>query len=357
MTKKPSLTPVDLASMGQYRKIDFAKLTPSEITKYDDMGYTLLHHIARHGRWELLPKHLQDKKYWKESQDGDTILISAFYGDDQSWINKEDLTEEEILKTNATGEFIAHMAVKQKRLYTIPNPSITERVLTKKLTESHQPTASIEARGGDMLIHEIAKLDQIHIISKPLLTEDLLSQKGTWGDSVYHLVAPEPQANSIPKKLWTLNAMRLRNDQLLTPLHGITQHNDHLVPSDISLKDLLMRSKSGDTPLHSWARGNGWINIPEKFIDGKTLNIKGPRNTTPLELIISNFKDKLTSKKPEDIKIMKTKLKIILSKSDKQSLMTLRKETHHETSKLIKDEIAKRSILNNLSNKEKSFEI
>jgi hypothetical protein len=358
-----SKKPVELASCGQYSQINWKRLTVKDITEFDDLGYTLLHHCARHSQWQSLPIKLRDPKYWQEARDGDTIYMAAYYSADQSWVNTSQLTKKDILKRNKEGKFLALLATHNKTLHTLPKSLITREVILEKVQEAqtnlnkkNTPHKS-KLDSKNLLIHEIARYGQISAIPKNLLSEKLLSIKGTSGESVYHILAQEEQAEEIPKNLWTRDALTLKSPQGVTPLHYIVRQGADVMPETITLKDFLNETIIGETPLHSWAKSSYWISIPDKYLTQETLGLKGSFKESILEIILDNYQNGWASREPEFNEFMGSKISYALSQAKDSTFKEISKNPAPAIQPLVKNELIKRKLVKKISRGVNSLEI
>jgi hypothetical protein len=345
--------PVDLARQAQYEKIKFQNLTHEEVTEFDQRGFTFLHYAAYHGMWEKLPKRLQDPKYWQESKDGDTIYMSAFAGSRAEWIIKKNLSEKDILKRNKNGDFIAWMTTKNKTLYMLPKKSITLNVLTQEVPNEIEllPTSG---NGTNLLIHEIAEHQLISVVPKKLITTELLSLRGLGRKSVFHLIADNSQALAIPKELWDRKTLTLQCREKITPLHSIAHSFPSLIPKDISLEDIIRKSKKGSTALHAWTRGFGWVNIPNRFITHESLHMTDEDRNTPLEIMISQYNQASSTKVAELEKLTQNKIVYALGRLEEEELKTLKSRIEEPISRLASKELGKHKIIKSLRNEDQN---
>ncbi len=350
MKEKPKQSPLSLATAGRYAQIEWEKLTEKDVLETSATGHTVLHHAARQGYWNRVPKKLQDKKYWKEAENGTTILISAYQGEYQEWIDKKSLTTKDILKQNENGQSVAILAAWQGRFYLLPKEIITLEVLQQKISKED----------NDTILHKLAWSRQLSAIDKKFLTEDILSSKGNYGETIYHILANENTTGEIPKELWTKTALTLQADMGVTPLHYICQHDCSLIPKDITLKDLLIPTNTGCTPLHCWAGTQKWYEIPDKFLTTKTLELKSEYEAPPFESIIKQFGNldlRTRSGLSERNKCIEDKFKTMLGKLHEKTLNGLVNTTEKNLLPFIKQEVSKRKIFKDLNRKNQNIEI
>jgi hypothetical protein len=352
-----SRRPVELASCGSYNQINWKKLTVKDITEFDDLGYTFLHHAARHSQWQSLPIALRDPKYWQDSKNGDTIYMSAYYSADQSWVDTSKLTKNDILKRNEEGSFLALLAAHNRTLHTFPKPLLTKDVLSQKINDRDGLYLTDKTNGKDLLIHQIARYGQISVVPKKELTIELLATKGTFGESVFHIIAQEQQEEDIPHDLWTKKTLTLKTPAGVTPLHAIVQWGQLTLPEDISLEDLLTKSNAGSTPLHNWASSPGWIAIPDKYLTKDTLGLTGGSKESLLEIILDNYANGWASRDREFDQFMRVKLYDALSRADNATLKKIAKNPPPSSETLIKAELIKRKVIKQISRECRSLEI
>jgi hypothetical protein len=350
-----NLSPVQLASQGSFVKIKWDKLTEEDITEWDGKGVTLLHHAASAGLMHNIPKHLQDKKYWTDTPNGTTMYMLALQRPSPNWwFDKNDLTEEEIIKKNNMGESFLSLAT-QLSFHNvgklIPKESLTERALTQDYKE------------GDKIIHIMAKHNVIQNLPKSVLNEELLSLKGKDGDTVYHYQAAIGRIKDFPRRVLTKTALTLENDQGVTPLFSMAHKEPEMIPKELLTPKYLHAKRGGQTPLHCWIQGEFWMDLPLELITKESLKVKTQHSI--LFNIVEQYDrnrtwyadDKAVSYKIErlfskalklgdtnDLKEIRGKLRI------KEKDYMKRKEIEWVSS-IIQKEIAKRKILKELSTK------
>lgn len=344
MTKDPKQSPLSLATTGRYTQIQWEKLTGATVLEASETGHTILHHAARQGYWNRVPKELRDRKYWKEAKNGTTVLISAFQGQDQHWVwvDKKSLTTKDILKKNDSGQSVAILAARANTFYLLPKKIVTLEVLQQEISNEDY----------DTVLHKIILSGQLSDIDKKFLTEEILSSKGNYGETGYHAIASACKAANIPKNLWTKSALLLSSDDNTTPLHHICQYNSSLIHKDITLEDLLVKGYAGVTPLHNWAEGPEWINIPEQFLTAETLKLSAKHEKdTPIDLILSHLKDVYQSGNETLLNNILPKVKRTLNKLDQKTLESL--SSQHKNlpiQLLIKPLLTTKKVLKKLNN-------
>jgi ankyrin repeat protein len=349
VTKNPKQSPLSLATAGRYAQIKWERLAEKDVLECSNTGHTILHHAARQGYWRRVPKHLKDRKYWKESKNGTTVLISAYQGEDQSWVDKISLTTRDILKQNERGESVATLAAKSGRFYLLPKEIVTLEVLQQEISNEDY----------DTVLHKLARNRQLSAVDKKLLTEDILSAKGNYGETIYHIITDD-NVTVIPKTLWTKEAITLQADSGVTPLHYLCQYDWTLIPKNITLKDILIPTTTGSTPLHCWANTQGWHRIPDKFLTKETLELKSEYEATPIESIIKQFSNtylKFRNGLAERDQNIENKFKNVLSKVNDKTLNELVNTKEKNLLPFIKQEINKRKLFKELASKNQSLEI
>jgi hypothetical protein len=349
--------PVELASCGSYNQINWKKLTVTDITEFDDLGYTFLHYAARHSQWQSLPIALRDPQYWQDSKDGDTIYMSAYYSADQSWVDKTKLTIEDILKRNKEGNFLALLATHNRTLHTFPKSLITKDILLQKVPDKDELSLIDKTNGEDLLIHQIARHGQISVVPKEELSTEILSIKGTFGESVFHIIAQEQQEEDIPQELWTRETLTLKSPTGVTPLHAIVQWGQLTLPEEITLEDFLNKTDAGATPLHNWAKSSGWIAIPDKYLTKDTLDLKDGSKESLLEIILDNYTNGWASRDREFDKFMRSKISYCLKQAKDSTLKKLSKNPTPSTEPLVKSELVKRKVVKELHKNEVSIDL
>jgi hypothetical protein len=355
-----SRSPIQLAAAKSFFKIDWANLTPKDITEVGPDGKTLLHHAAFNGFWDRLPEPLTDKKYWTDTSDGTTIPMLAVHSySSELWVNPKDLTEDEILKKNKAGECFLSLAIQLS--YRDISKIIPKESLTQKALRSEY--------GNEKIIHLLARNDGIKKIPKKLLTEDLLCLKGRNGDTVYHVLAQEGKISHLPKELLTKKALTTTNDHGLTPLFTIAEKEPSLIPKELLTPEFLHEKRNGETPLHCWLQGEFWMDIPLEVITKESLRLLSGR--TVLHHIVDLYdtnrlwfqKDKETTKKIEQLfkkalRLGDTEtLEITRDRMKTKEKDYLKADHLKRVSSIIQDELNKRKLITKISQKEASIEI
>jgi len=337
VTRPHKQSPLSLATAGNYAQISWEKLTEQEVLETSSTGHTILHHAARQGYWKRVPKKLQDRKFWKESKNGTTVLMSAFQGEDQTWVDMKSLTTEDILKQNKSGQSIAILSAKSGSFYLLPKEIVTLEVLEQEISNEDY----------DTVLHKLARSRQLSAIDKKFLKEDILSSKGNYGETIYHILADEDASQTLPKSLWTRSALTLQADSGVTPLHNICQYDCELLPEDITLEDLLTPTNTGSTPLHCWATSQNWHKIPNKFLTKETLELKAEYEPPPIEAIVKQFGNthlRVKSSLAERDKSIESKFNYVLSKISSKTLVNLKKTKEKILLPFIRQELGKREL-------------
>lgn len=266
----------------------------------------------------------------------------------------ENLTEDDLLKDQDGAPFI-HWTIRHKTFAFIPKQAITKKVLL-------HPIVRDQDYGEEKVIHLLARDAQFKDIPKDILTQELLATKGRLGESVYHVLAKSKKLHLLPKKLLTNNANRgliIADNNGWTPLHTITQQSPHLMPENIKLKDLLLKDYRGVTPLHTWASGSGWVNIPKQFLTKETLQLEDSSKQTPFIHVAKQFQYEPKYKDSEVFKVLLSQFTHILSHTNNSQLKVAinNPSINKGTMSLIKGEIVKRKLLDEMGKKEQSLEI
>lgn len=328
------MSPLQLACQDRYEDINFKKLKEGDILEANHDGQTLLHLAAADGQWALIPKQFQDKKYWKTDMLGNSIYMAGLLNSKKtSWIDKEKLTEGDILQKNSLGQSIALHAAMNVYFNQLPKSAITTEVLTQKSEQD------------DRIIHIIAKSEQFSCIPKEIITRELLSLPGNYGESVYHILSGQKQLSLIPQKLLLKSELLKQSKTGITPLHRIAAHRPELMPKNVTLKDLLLKTKGGYTILHSWANNPNWVNIPNNFLTKQSLEIKDDRNMCPLDCLIDHYKNGWASREKNLAIAMRFKIKYVLTKISKGKLEVLAKDQSPAVTQLVKEEVLRRKII------------
>jgi hypothetical protein len=348
--------PITLASYKQFDKINWKKLTPKDLEQINGSGENLLHYVARAGLWYELPPNLKEKKYWGKTNAGTTIYMQAAQSPDMDWIDPKELTEKEILRKNKQGHSVISLAISYGNLKKIPKTSITGKVLRDS------------TKSGDLIIHLIAKEDDIKRIPKHLLTEGLLCLKDSEGQTIYHILADEGKLKTLPKSLLTINGLTQKDDYNATPLLGMVEQEPELIPKELLTPKVMTQKQFGKTPLHAWATGDRWIDMPLELITEDTLKTKSPY--TLLYCLISQYdrnKAWLADNKEKFTKMNRIFVKA-LKLGDKKSLLEAKEKLEkcehkvlpkgmRKTSALIKDELTRRKFLQSFNKAESPLEI
>lgn len=362
--EKKNESPVDLARLGKFKQINWRKLTEIDITEFDHSGQTLLHYCAKSGHWGFLPTHLKSKKYWQDDKEGNSIFMCAFQGNDQSWIDKNELTEKILLKKNKYGESLIYIAALTYNIHSIPKSSITDKVLRDR-------TQQQELRGyNGIIIHAIAANDQIKEIPKELLTEELLSIQGQYGQSAYHILAQNGQIHLIPKELLTKNALCIEDFYKVRVLATIAENQPEAIPKEFLTPEMFYKAIKGETPLHSWAESEHWKSIPDNLLTKESISLKSsPKSPSPLDYIADHYSKEILTLYPNTKTNLVKKMTRLLSLSSIAELERLKslEETkekersvrptikEHSLSHLIKSELSKKRVIKTIS--ESPFEL
>jgi hypothetical protein len=274
-------------------------------------------------------------------------LISKRDYDNIPW---DKLTTQDLLKENSQGLCFAAIAAKRGVFFHLPKKIITEEILTQDVSSDQY----------DKIIHLLTRSEQVRTIPKKLLTEKLLSTQGDYGDSCYHILAQDNNAMFIPDGLWTRTALTLQNNSGETPLHDICENDCEAIPKEITLEDLLIKSNTGITPLHTWANSASWTKIPNEYLTRKTIELPmGETRLTLLNCLVEQYENQKESPwaSKSDIELMDNKMKKILSLTSDKNIKSLsnRKESH--VVPLAKQEIGKRMIMKKISEAEKGIQI
>jgi hypothetical protein len=187
----------------------------------------------------------------------------------------------------------------------------------------------------------------------------MLSAKGNYGETIYHILAHDNVPEMLPKKLWTRSAVTLQADSGITPLHHLCQYDWCLVPKDITLDDLLIKTTTGSTPLHCWAAAQTWHRIPNAFLTKETLELEAEYEVTPIESIMKQFGNlnlRVRNGLIERDKNIENKFRSILSKISERTLKDLLSTKEKSLVTFIKEEMSKRKISKTLK-KEEDIEI
>ena len=361
----PKYRPVDLARLKKFSQINWINLTEKDITEFDENGQTLLHYVAHQGFWSDLPIPLRDKKYWQNSKDNNTVYMLAFTSKNLSWVNHNDLTEQEILKRNDFGESLVSIAILNNNFRRIPKSSITEKVLTSPFN------GPISEDFEDMIIHRIAEHNQTKYLTKELLKEEVLSIRGQYGRSTYHILAEHKQINLLPKEALTKKALQIKDFYGNEVLGTIVKHQPEAIPKEFLTPEMFYKNKVGKTPLHFWAESKNWDHIPNHLLNKESINLNSPNS--PLALIIEQYVQNIAYEKNENNKLEITKkLSRLLTLSNEDELKSLKvkleasgldwdtKDLEEEnilTAKLIQKELTRRKLVKELSKHDQSIEI
>jgi hypothetical protein len=203
-------------------------------------------------------------------------------------------------------------------------------------------------------LHRLARKGHLPLVPKIFLTEEILSSKGKYGESIFHILSESDNYEDISPEKWTKSAMTLKADNGVTTLHHICHHNPSLISEDITLDDMLSEADKGATPLYLWASSKQWHKIPDKFLTIESLEYEVDFLDSPLQLMIRGYELalKYSHKIPEET----SKFKRILSKISDRTLNKLSNKGC-VVIPLVKKEILRRKVVKELSKNEKSMEI
>jgi len=353
-------SPLFLASFGRFEMIDWEILTVKDITECDDKGRTLLHHCAREGLWEDIPKRLRSPEYWQPTFDNTTILMCAVQSDNPQWIKNHTVTKKDLLAQNKSGESMLSLAILKGNLNAIPEELITKDLLKEPLSDK------------EAYIHFISRNKKINLIEWEILDEELLGLQNSGGDSSYHLLAGNETLKLIPLELLTADKILTKNNQGITPLDILACNEDpsYLLRDNLITEEVFFKEQEDiEAPIHPWANGRFWMNIPKKFITPKNLESKGKESL--LKSIIYQYsrqavwypKDGGTLKKMTDL------VKLSIRHGNKKEIQAILKEMGtlekgdtypnniKKVSMLIKEELSKRKLFEGISKNNKSLDL
>jgi hypothetical protein len=261
------------------------------------------------------------------------------------------VTEDDLLSKKGDTLLILWLA-KNHLLNVVPKTAITKKVL---LQVPNAPKHDKE----NGVIHYLAKTEEFKHIPKDILTEEILSTKGLHGKSVYHTLAEHSKIDLIPNRLLTYGALCLRSDTGWTPLHSIAHHTPHLIPKDIKLEDILLKTEKNITVLHTWASGSGWVDIPKEFITKKTLQVEDAAKQTPFSHMVNQFEYDSSYRKRFVGKSMVSQLKYVLSQASTKQLKEIvnNSEDYEKILPLIEEVLLKRKLIKELSSSAESIEV
>jgi hypothetical protein len=270
-------------------------------------------------------------------------------------LNYSNLTEQDLLASS--GEIVAR-AIDRGTFHELPKEAITAKVLLQKAVRGPQKGYSllhiIALENGDTAPDKIPPLKHI---PKEVFTHELLSAKEDSGESVYHMLAHGYALNCIPQELINRDSLLLTTNEGRTVLHSVAINCPHLIPKEITLKEMLLRDKNDFTPLHGYACGNRWTDIPKAFLTKESVEIKDREGNTPTDYILEEFGfDVAYRDKKSDPKRI-SKVKHVLSLVSQEFLNKRTKKETPTLLKLIKCEQLKRTLHSKLLEKEQSIEI
>jgi hypothetical protein len=274
-------------------------------------------------------------------------LISKLEYDKIKW---ELLTTKDLLSRNSRGISFATIAAKRGIFCKIPKGIITKEVLTQNTSDDE----------CDKVIHKLTRSKQIRAVPKKLLTENLLSTPGDYGDSCYHILAQDNNSMFIPDELWTKTALTLQNNNNETPLHDICENDSDIIPKNITLNELLLESDTGITPLHTWAASPNWYKIPNEHLTRRTLELPiGDAGLTLLNSLVEQYENQKNSGwyTKDDKYLMEEKMKGILSLATDKKLKYFSNMKNSHIAPLAKNEIGKRMIMKKILEDDKAIEI
>jgi len=272
----------------------------------------------------------------------------------QGSIEFNSLTEGDLLSKKGDTLLILWLA-KNKLLDQVPKNAITKKVLLEiPKTRGYDKKSAV--------IHYLAKNEEFKHIPKEILTEELLSTTGLDRNSVYHTLAAQAKLDLLPKRLLTHKALTLKSHSDWTPLHSIAHHTPHLMPENITMNDVLLKSRKNITVLHSWSCGAGWVDIPRKFLTKESLQLKDPGKQTPFLHIVNQFEYDSSYRKRFVGKDTISQLKYVLSQTSTKQLKEIANNPgdYKKLSPFVKEELLKRTIVKKLSSQkqqEQSIEI
>jgi hypothetical protein len=361
--------PIEHAKTGWDWAFEWEKLTPEDVTKYDDKGLTFLHYVAKNGKWDKLPKHLQDKKYWREGKDGETIYMSAFRGLSVGWIMEGVLDEAEIIKKNNEGESIITIAAQTTQFNKLFEKLFAHNVTKTVLTQKYMDNSPEDH--DECTIHLIASENDLKYIPQSVLTEDLLSLKGRDGNTVYHILAQGCQIHLLPKETLTQNALTIENNAGASVLYRLAENQAELIPEKLLTQELFCKvCKDKESPLQAWARSGKWDLIPDHLLTRETLSIGNTPQESPIHHILRKYDSQLFNGELLQGNPLSKKVSRIINLVNIETLEALKNAEERSLNRLgfdlnsptwymqsIKKELSKRKIVKKLSESEQSLSI
>jgi hypothetical protein len=188
-------------------------------------------------------------------------------------------------------------------------------------------------------------------------THELLSTRTGSGETVYHLLAQSYALDCIPKKLINKDSLLLSTDERRTVLHSLAINTPELIPKEITLKEMLIKDKNNCTPLHGYAYGSKWSDIPKEFLTKESVEIKDIEGKTPADFMLDEFGfDVAYRKKGTDQKRI-SKIKHVLSLVSEDFLNKRRWLENTTLLNLIKKEVFRRVLNKKFSSNEQCIEV
>jgi len=248
----------------------------------------------------------------------------------------DNLTKKDLVEVGDRGNTFLHYIAIHGHWVRLPNE-------LKKFSLT-QPSI-----GGDKIIHLLAKNGRVSQIPKDLISKDLLKLPGAGKETVYHILAAEKYVDHIPQDMWDKEALTIKSESGLTPLHFIPHFSPWSLPHDITLKDLLLKTTAGHTPLHAWAMDDNWQDIPEKYLTSDTLMQVGRYDRTLLSILTDQYKNGWASRGGPLQLELTCKMRRIMENVGNRPLQILAKDPSPAINKLAKRELAKRKILKSVN--------
>jgi hypothetical protein len=179
------------------------------------------------------------------------------------------------------------------------------------------------------------------------------------------IAAQNKKLDKFPKELLNKDGLSCANQDGETALHFICSNNQlkYVPPKFLSEENLLKANNSGTTPMDILCYHGYLSQLPEKLISDKTLSADYFKKHSCLDFTLFALEDNLVTANPEkNGDHLKRQMELIISKLSKKSLerepsIGTESACYGKKVKLVKQEISKRLLIENLCKRNQHIEI
>lgn len=354
----PTVTPLELVVKGEYKLIDYGKLSEEEFAEVDANGNTMLHHMLLHS----MHTFAEGTSPPAEAPDWHIICQK---------IPQNLITPAVLSRKNNRGECPWLYLAQKGGLTDFSKEELTKEILLEASNQGETPLMFLIMR------------HQLEFLEPKLMEEGILLENCKIMNSTYlHHCALNGELNKVPQHLW-LDKLDLADKEGSTLLHWLLEGDwgglKSLPTDNKTLKLLKIKNSRGETPLHTTTR---FHNLPEEYLSQENLCAQDTLGLTPLHrsvllegttyLPIDRLNENILLTKTNDEEyLIQTIGKMYQPKRDKQNMIKILKllcpiglstlystKTHEEAMRLTKTEMARKRLRKELKDsKEESLEL